>query len=45
MGIMGSEIEDLTKRLEETQRLLSRETEKREVAENALRETRDTFNT
>lgn len=40
---MGSEIEDLTKRLEEAKGLLSREAEKREAAEKALRETRDTF--
>jgi len=40
---MESESEDLTKRLEETERLLSQETEKRRAAEGALQESRETF--
>jgi PAS domain S-box-containing protein len=40
---MGSEIEDLTKRLKEAERLLSQETEIRKTAEDALRESRETF--
>jgi PAS domain S-box-containing protein len=40
---MNSEIAELTERLKKTERLLSRETEKRKVVEGALRETRETF--
>ncbi len=41
--MMSSEINELTERLKEAERLLSRETEKRQTAENALLETRETF--
>ena len=40
---MDPEITELTERLKETEKLLSREAEKREAAEKALRETRETF--
>ena len=41
--MMSSEINELTERLKEAERLLSRETEKRKAAENALGATRETF--
>lgn len=40
---MNSEIAELNERLKKSERLLSREIEKRKVAEGALRETRETF--
>ena len=40
---MGSGTENLMNRLEETEKLLSLETEKRKAAESALRETRNNF--
>ncbi len=40
---MGSEIENLTNKLEEAERLLAGETKKRKAAEKALLETRENF--
>jgi PAS domain S-box-containing protein len=40
---MNPEIKELTERLKATEKLLSREAEKRKAAEEALRETRETF--